>query len=190
MKKLLYWFGCIYFLFSCSKPEYYEKVEEELASGKRYDSLFLGLKLGMSSKEFYAVCWDLNKSGILREGPGNMTAEYRLDSTLLKHSARMNFYPTYHQDKIFEMPVTFYYDGWAPWNKDLFVDSLQLDVKHLLEKWYGEGFMEIKHPEKGTAYVKVDGNRRISIYKQSPDKVGVLFTDLLVEKEMDKVSKK
>jgi hypothetical protein len=170
------------FLSNCSQPEYYDVVERELASGKRYDSLFLGLNFGMTQKEFYAACWDMNKKGVLREGPGNMTAEYKVVNGL-KFPARMNFFPTFRQDKIYEMPVTFHYESWAPWNKEMFADSLQLDVKHLYEKWYGGGFMEIKHPQKGVAFVKVDGNRRISIYKHSDDKVGVLYTDLTVEKK-------
>lgn len=168
------------------QSEYHQIVERELAKGVRHDSLFLGLELGMTSKEFYAHCWELNKKGLVKQGPENMTVEYKINGDL-KHPATMNFYPSFHEDRIYEMPVTFAYEGWAPWNKDLFADSLQLDVLKLYENWYGTGFLKIEHPRKGAAYVKVDGNRRISIYKDIDDKtVNVLYTDLRVDEKLKK----
>lgn len=166
------------------QSEYHRMVETELAKGVRHDSLFLGLQLGMASKDFYAHCWELNKKGLIRQGPQNMTVEYKIND--LKHPATMNFYPSFHEDKIYEMPVTFAYEGWAPWNKDLFADRLQLDVLKLYERWYGKGFIKIEHSQRGAAYVKVDGNRRISIYKDINDKdVNVLYTDLKVDQKIE-----
>lgn len=52
----------------------------------------------------------------------------------------MNFYPNFHDDQIFAMPVFFNYKAWAPWNKELQSDILILEVKALMEKWYGKGF--------------------------------------------------
>ncbi|NND33064.1 MAG: hypothetical protein HKN76_10775, partial [Saprospiraceae bacterium] len=53
---------------SCQQNEYYRMEARELASGDRNDTLFFGLHLGMSSKEFYTHCWDLNQQGIVRQG--------------------------------------------------------------------------------------------------------------------------
>jgi hypothetical protein len=102
----------------------------------------------------------------------------------LKHAATMNFYPTFVQGKIAEMPVKFAYSGWAPWNKKLSADSLQIDVLTWYKEVYGNDFIAIKHPERGMAYVKIDGNRRISIFKENDLYVWAIFTDLLVRKDL------
>ena len=49
-------------IISCQTNPYLELERNELASGERYDSLFLGVKFGMTSKDFYAHCWDLKGS--------------------------------------------------------------------------------------------------------------------------------
>lgn len=182
--KYCIWF-CIILIVTTNcgrKSDYHEMVDKELAKGIREDSLFLGIQLGMTQKEFFSHCWELNQQKLIHESSGNFTVEYKMEE--LNHPARMNFYPAFHDDKIYQMPVTISYDAWAPWNKHLFGDSLQLDVLKFFEKKYGEGFIKIEHPEKGAAYVKVDGNRRISIFKENDMSVKVLYTDLLVEKEI------
>lgn len=183
MKKWMIFFGVLSTVWmSCSEGAKY-KIEEakELASGERYDSLFLDIKFGMTSKEFYARCWDLNKQGVLQQGSSNQFVLFRLDDEL-KMKADMNFYPSFYEDKIFEMPTTFHYRAFAPWNKATYSDSLQLDVLNYFKGIYGDDFYEITHPEKGVAFVKVDGNRRISIYKSDNRIVKVVFTDLSAEK--------
>lgn len=164
------------------KSGYHEMVERELAKGIREDSLFLGIQLGMTQKEFFSHCWELNHQKLVHEGPSNLTIEYKMEE--LDYPATMNFYPAFHEDNIYRMPVTISYDAWAPWNKYLFADSLQLDVLKFFEKKYGKGFIKIEHPKRGAAYVKVDGNRRISIFKGNDMSVKVLYTDILVEKEI------
>ena len=168
-------------LATACHSEYHQRVEEELAKGVRQDSLFLGITFGMSPKEFFAHCWELNKQGLIHEGAQNMTVMYEVED--LKEPATMNFYPDFYEDKIYEMPVTYAYKAWAPWNKELFADSLQQDVLKLYKKQYGNDFIAVEHPKKGVAYVRVDGNRRISIFKENDTQVKVLFTDLLAERK-------
>jgi hypothetical protein len=95
----------------------------------------------------------------------------------------MDFYPGFINGKIYEMPVRYFYNGWAPWNKSLSADSLQIEVYKYYEKQYGKGFIEVKHPKRGTAFVKIDGNRQISIFKEDDINVWAVFTDMLVKKE-------
>ena len=104
----------------------------------------------------------------------------------------MDFYPAFYKDRIYEMPVVFSYDGWAPWNKGQHADSLKIEVLDLMEEWFGTGFIEIENPNYngGNAFVKVDGNRRISIYNVDETKVYVDFVDLLVLKEVEKSHRK
>jgi hypothetical protein len=160
-------------------------VERELAKGNRQDSLFLGIRFGMTQKEFYGHCWELNHKELIKEGPQNLTVEYKMREELSK-PAVMNFYPEFHEDKIYQMPISITYEAWAPWNKNLFSDSLQVDVLRFFEKQYGKGFIKIEHPQRGIAYVKMDSNRRISIYKKNDSDVSVLFTDMLIEQKLKK----
>jgi len=167
----------------CSPRSKYERrLKHELASGIRYDSLFLGLYFGMPEKEFYLHCWNLNHKGLIKQGTTNTTAEAELKDEL-KYQAIMNFYPKFIAGKIFEMPVSFKYKGWAPWNKTLSSENLQKDVMLWYEKVYGDGFLKVKHPLHGTAYVKINGNRRITIFIEDDLHVWAVFTDLSVKKE-------
>jgi hypothetical protein len=81
------------------------------------------------------------------------------------------------------MPVQFHYKGWAPWNKKLSSEKLQADILNWYKKVYGAGFIKVKHPLHGIAYVKVDGNRRITIFKQDDLNVWAVFTDMLIKKD-------
>jgi len=164
---------------SCTtRMKYKYKLRRELASGERHDSLFLGLSLGMTQREFYLHCWRLNQKGLLRQGTGNSTAEYNVEKEL-KYPATMNFYPAFENNRIIEMPVTFKYNGWAPWNKALSADSLQQDVLNWYKKTYGDDFLKVAHPSRGHAWVRIDGNRRITIYKKDDMTVWTIFTDML-----------
>ncbi len=172
-------------LYSCSKKAHYEKlVSEGLESGVRHDTLFLGLTLGMSSKDFYSQCWELNKQGKIRQGSGNTSVLYELINEL-KSPVDVNFYPTYFEDKIYEMPVKFQYKSWAPWNKQFSSDTLQVELVKLFESWYGGSFIELKNEVKSDVYIKIDGNRRISIYRDPGHEgaVWALYTDMSVDEK-------
>jgi len=170
-------------MMGCTPRQKYEAmVRKGIASGERYDSLFLGLRLGMTSKDFYSKCWEMNKQGLIRQGNSNTTVLYRINE--FGDEVEMNFYPNFKDDKIYEMPAQYNYSGWSPWTKRWFADSLQLKLLKKYEEWYGEGFIKVEHGFYGAAYIKVDGNRRITIYKKDDQFVGVIFTDLLVEKAL------
>ncbi|MES1225542.1 MAG: hypothetical protein ABUT20_59230, partial [Bacteroidota bacterium] len=95
----------------------------------------------------------------------------------------MFFYPDFMNGKIAEMRVSFSYAGWAPWNKNLFADSLLPKVLLLYNKWYkgGNPFITIKDKQKGNIYIKIDGNRRITVGKADDMTVKVNYTDLYIE---------
>ncbi len=164
------WAGCD------TRTPYERWVDEELASGERHDSLFLGIYLGMPEKAFYDHCLELNRDSIVTDGL-NMTVEYPLPG--FEPEATMLFFPRFEDGVIAEMPVTIGYNGWAPWNRNLWADSLLPRVVHMLEEWYGEGFrlMEVPgypHP----TFVRIDGNRQIVAWPEGEQYVKVVFTDL------------
>lgn len=171
-------------IVACREQSEYEKLlKSELAKNIRYDSLFLGLHFDMSSKDFYTACWEMNKQGLIMQGPGNLSVEYNLDSSQLKSPAYMRFYPKFKAEKIHVMPVEFIYKAWAPWNQQLSADSLLLDVKEMFERWYGGEFIYLED-ESGNIklWVKIDGNRRIRLYIKNISTVKAEFVNLL---EMD-----
>lgn len=167
----------------CSpKAKYEHRLKREMASGVRYDSLFMGFYFGMPEKEFYLHCWRMNKKGLARQGESNNTVLCQLKNEL-KYPASMDFYPRFTEGKIYEIPVRFKYVGWAPWNKNLTSDNLQLKVLKWYEGIYGRGFIKVKHPTRGSAFIKIDGNRRITIFKQNDLYVWAVFTNMLVKKD-------
>ncbi len=165
----------------CTPAKKYERqLKRGLASGIRYDSLFMDLSLGMTENEFFDVCWDMNRNGLVRQALDNRSVEYKMKDEL-KFPAVMNFYPVFAEEKIWQMKVSFIYDGWAPWNKEQSATNLALDVKHWYEKIYGNGFITVAHPLFGEAYTKIDGNRRITIYIENDQLVWAIFTDMSSE---------
>jgi hypothetical protein len=82
------------------------------------------------------------------------------------------------------MPVKFTYAGWAPWNKRLSSDSLQLDVMQWIKKNHGNSFMKVDHPKRGSAYINLEGNRRITVFKENDMNVWAVFSDMSVMKEL------
>lgn len=175
-------------LTSCqqtSYDEYKSLVKVELASNHRVDSLFLGISLGMPGRDFYRLCWDMNRQGILTDGENNTAVLYKLKDQL-KYPASMNFYPDFKDNRISSMGVSFKYDAWAPWNKHLDSDHLREDVVQLMESWYpgSNPFIRMEDEERGIIHVKVDGNRRIIVGAYNEAYVKVVFTDLSVENEL------
>lgn len=169
------------FLTACGS-EYQRLEKRELASGKVVKGLFLGLELGMNRKAFFDACWALNKKGMLTNGPSELSVEHSLVFPSGK-AGKMRFYPNFEEDKIYLMPVEFSYDGWSPWNEDLAVEALRTDVVQLFEKWYGEGFIEVTNKDKSQiAFVKMDGNRRVRIFKKTLSSVRAEISDLPVQK--------
>lgn len=165
----------------CSPGARYEyRLKRELASGIRYDTLFMGFHLGMTDKDFYTLCWELNREGIIRQSTNNTSVEYD-PADKLNHPSTMTFYPKFEDGKIVEMPVQFSYDGWAPWNKELSSSALTEDIKRWYEEEYGPGFIKVTHPVKGKAFTKIDGNRRITIYQEDDLYAWAIFTDMAAE---------
>ncbi|MEO1049031.1 MAG: hypothetical protein AAFX87_00280 [Bacteroidota bacterium] len=166
-----------------NRPEYFKIEERELNSGVRFDSLFMGLNIGMTEKEFYAHCAGLNKENKVGIGANELHLVHEMDE--LEHPSEWNFYPRFHEEKIFKVPVNVAYKNWSPWNKELWSDKLEKDILTFFEKKYGGDFLEVEDPKRGTAYVKVQGNRRITVYTKDERYVSVLYVDLPTEKLLD-----
>ena len=187
--KMFFFIAAFICFISCNNDmrQYESLMQKEIASGKQADSIFFGIHFRMTSKQFFAHCWQLNKQGIFTDGINNMAVLYKLNNNELNYDASLNFYPEFRDNKIYKMWATFQYNGWAPWNKHMYADSLLPDVLKLYKTWYKEGnpFMSIHDETKGIIYVKVDGNRRITIGRYDDMLVKVDYTDLSADKPAD-----
>ncbi|WP_194976157.1 hypothetical protein [Aquiflexum lacus] len=148
------------------------------------DSLFFGIHLGMAQKDFFDHCTELNKQQMITQGPGgNTNVEHRIKNEF-DNEVSMRFFPTFIDNKIFEMPVTYSYIAWAPWNKQYWADSLLGKVLVKYKEWYGDDFKLLNHPTQGKVYYKIDGKRRINLFIKDEQFVQAVFTDLKVEKRL------
>lgn len=180
MKSTIEAIVCLFFsslMFSCERPG------GASADNGNTDSLFLGISLGMDRQAFYDYCWEQNKKKLFTHGPTNQSVEYKLVDGF-ETPVSMRFYPTFHEDRIFEMPVTFTYDAWAPWNRQYWADSLLVRMLPVFKKWYGEDFKKLDHPTMGDVYYKIDGTRRINLFRKDDQYVQAVFTDLVVERKL------
>tara|TARA_Y100000992_G_scaffold286704_1_gene238838 strand:- start:1178 stop:1744 length:567 start_codon:yes stop_codon:yes gene_type:complete len=186
-KKIKYQFFIISIVFSCSMDSYYSLEKSELNSGIRNDSLFLGIKFGMTSSEFYSHCWDLNKRKLVTQGPSNNSVRYLIPTQSIGQNIEMLFYPVFNRDTVYEVNSTYSYTAWAPWNDGTDSEYLIKEVKDILSDWYDADFIPVKNPKSDDfLYVTVDGNRRITITEVSDREVRARFTDLLIEKKIKK----
>lgn len=181
--KSINWILIVVLLAGCRQSAvdaYNAQVKKELAGNKKVNDIFMGISLGMNSKDFYMHCWEMNKKGMFTDGSGNTAVKYRLTNNELRHPAEMNFYPEFKNGKIVNMWVKFQYEGWSPWNKNMDSDDLLEDVLQLYKKWYPDGnpFITMTDKNKGNLYVKVDGNRRIIIGRFDEVQVKADYSDL------------
>lgn len=148
------------------------------------DSLFLGLYLGMPQKGFFDHCTELNKQRIITQGPGGSTSvEHKIIGTY-GSDVSMRFYPTFIEEKIYEMPVTYTYESWAPWNKEFSSVVLFPKILESYKSIYGDDFQIVNHPYQGKVYYKMDGKRRINLFIKDDQFVQAIFTDMEVEQRL------
>lgn len=175
---------CLCIFFAC-KSDYTKYVERELDKGVNNDSLIFDMKIGQTQKEFFEMCWNLNKQKLVDQGTGAKSVKYLepiIDSLNPGiYRKEMLFFGIFDEQKIMQgMDISFNYVSWAPWNKQLQSDSLLLDVKKkILREYPGNDFMEIDIKElKIKAYAKIDGNRQILLYRKNDKDVVVKIENL------------
>ncbi|MBN3583873.1 hypothetical protein JYB64_15870 [Algoriphagus aestuarii] len=170
----------IFFIQSCDSS-FFHSSEDTISET---DSLFLGFYLGMPQKDFFDHCTELNKQQKITQGPGGSTnVEYRIvdeyDSEI-----SMRFFPTFIDEKVYEMPVLYTYVAWAPWNRQYWAENLLPEVLEKYKLTYGDDFELLDHPTQGKVYYKIDGKRRINLFVKDEQFVQAVFTDLKVEKRL------
>lgn len=186
---IIFCFSLSFVLLGCNqsneaKYKHFEKME--LAKGMRYDSLFKGLYLKMPFKEFRTYSFDMNIKGKFKQGGQKSPNWVQSELNEMSYPATLTFYPQFKKDSINEMNAAIYYEN-ATFNDGIFEsDSLMLDVLNLLDTWYGGKTFKIKSPNfyKEDVYVKVNGNRRITVYPDASGQIiNLWYVDLTNLKE-------
>jgi hypothetical protein len=169
-------------LSSGCQSDYTKLVKEELAKGVRYDSVLLGINLGDTRNDFYGRCFDLNKSHLVTDGGGGFVKYMLIDSIFHKDPVGIEvlFHANFdNKDKLAEMLLELTYAGWSPANPAYSADSLKVNTMKLLKHWYGGNDFIIAKVNDKDMTVKLDGNRRILIYKKDEQNVEVKIQDIL-----------
>jgi len=168
------------------ESEYSKLLKQELKSGKSFNDLVLGLKIGQTKDDFFEICADLNKKKLITSGARNLYPEYILypkDSVENGKKIRMSFMGIFDNDRIMKgMDIRFNYYSWIAWREEYNSDNLINEIKDTLQLWYpGNNFIEIDlqlDSKNNLAYVKVDGNRQITMYKIDGRDVAVIIEDV------------
>ena len=168
------------------ESEYSKLLKKELKSGKSFNDLVLGLKIGQTKDDFFEICADLNKKKLITSGARNLYPEYILypkDSVKNGKKIRMSFMGIFDNDRIMKgMDIRFNYYSWIAWREEYNSDNLINEIKDTLQLWYpGNNFIEIDlklDSKNNLAYVKIDGNRQITMYKIDGRDVAVIIEDV------------
>jgi len=166
----------------CVESDYTRLVKQELARNIRMDSVLLGIHLGDTREEFYGQCFDLNKQRLVTQGPNGATVQYLFIDSLV-HAVptpmRLLFIPRFDaRDTIAELNLEYSYVGWSPWNSNLQVDTLFVKVQQMLIRSYGGNPFVFPKIEGVKTPVKLDGNRRMIVYKKDERNVVVKVQDI------------
>jgi len=168
------------------ESEYSKLLKKELKSGKSFNDLVLGLKIGQTKDDFFEICAELNKKKLITSGARNLYPEYILypkDSVENGKKIRMSFMGIFDNDRIMKgMDIRFNYYSWIAWREEYNSDNLINEIKDTLQLWYpGNNFIEIDlklDSKNNLAYVKIDGNRQITMYKIDGRDVAVIIEDV------------
>lgn len=159
------------FLWGCNQSEYDRVVAQELATGVEHTEMLFDLKIGLSKKEFYGKCWQLNKDKLVSQGPSNQYVRHVLDSVspIYNPSSKMEmlFFGLFDEEDIMRgMRFRFSYTAWAPWNKELQPEQLQEEIKTMMMTLFpGNDFFNLeKQVNDSPIAVKIDGNRLITVF--------------------------
>ena len=166
----------------CYESEYSKQVHTEMSKNINRDALIFKMKFGDTKKDFFERCWNLNKKGLVKEGPDNKFVQHILKANKPNvNDIRMLFYGLFdEQDMMHGMNMEFSYLAYGPLNKHLTAKKLSVAVRDTIQEWFpGNQFIKLNMKlENKEAFAKVDGNRQIVLYNRDDKDIIVKITDL------------
>lgn len=154
--------------------------DQELAKNVRYDSVFLGFRLGDTRNAFMDKCMSLNKQQLVTQGPRGGVLYYLRDSLhqQLDDIKVLIFARFDEQEIVNRIDLEFSYNAWAPWNKQYQSEVLLKNLTKLMMDWYGGNeFIHVTIEGKELP-VKIDGNRRLLLRLEDAQTVIMRVSDL------------
>lgn len=166
------------------EPSYEELVRQELNRGLRYDSIIYGVYLGMSYDEFTRYCFEQNQRGVFRPNETGNAVQVTWTEGF-DFPVKFEFFPAEVTDKF--APINRYqasvrYRDYSHYNPDMTVANLLSETLAFYKQGYGgHDFLRVPQDDPWVKYhyVKVDGNRKITV-TASPvgSKLVIYFEDL------------
>ena len=164
-----------------NRTSYAELVSQELARESAVDSLLLGLYFDMPMERFFSYCFEMNQKGVFFQYGGRSQVLHTYEHEF-STPVDFVFFPVGGHAAIQQLEGTMTFKNWAPFSKEFTAGKLQEEVKVFLEKQLGgRPFIQVDHPQGywPYAYVKVDSNRKILLYRSFDDqKVHLVFENL------------
>ena len=166
------------------EPNYEEVVQEELRRGERYDSVVHKVRLGMSYDAFTRYCFEQNQRGVFKPNATGNAVQLTWTEGF-GFPVKFEFFPTEVTDKF--APIRAYrasvrYRDYSLYNPKMAVEHLLPETLAYFERGYGgRNFLRVPQDDPWVKYryVKVDGNRQITVV---PSPVGselvIRFGDL------------
>ena len=159
-----------------------QRIETELASGKRYDTIFLGLTFGMSEKEFTSELSKLVRAGKLYVNSSDQY-EYKFEfKGGTYESAKANLNSEFHSDSLFQLTLIV-----EPEISFGSRDLIKLKLINLyIDKYFAATLEKESLLGEHDDYVIIKGNLQIEILT-SINGAHVIYTDLSKEKEINRL---
>ncbi len=156
-----------------------EKIESELASLIRNDTIFLGLRFGMSKSEFNSQLKKLLKEDkIYFNEANNYEYEFSFGDDELSIKGLATFGAEYFNDKLYKFSISVKPDGLIS-NPEL----IQLRLVLMYGSKYGHSYLKMKSLiNDNDNYIWIDGNRMIELIEGFDD-ARIFYTDLIAERE-------
>lgn len=189
IKKLYITILILILCFSCTEHKekgtnFEKKLETEINSGIRNDTIFLGYTFGMSKKEFAQKTKNLRKEGKLYVNKSDMLAyKMTIAENDFGKDVEATYSPDFYQDKLFELGVS------VKSTKYNTPELTQLQLVNLFTNKYGS----YDHKEESVLedydnYIWIDGNRHIKIAVGFTD-ARIFYTDILAKREFENQKK-
>lgn len=164
-----------------NEPNYAGLVAQELARAAQVDQLVLGLHFNMPMETFFRYCFEMNQQGLFFQNQGDAQVLYTYQEEF-GTPVDFVFFPVGGHQSIQELEGAMTYQSWAPFTRDFTAEKLQQEVIRYFEKELGgRSFIPIDHPLQywPKAYVKLDANRKILLYRSFDDRqLHIVFENL------------
>ena len=126
----------------------------------------------------------MNKEKTISQGPKNQYALHILEPGSVRgedEKIELLFYGIFDQDKIMHgMDIRMRYPKWSIWSEEYQAENLvPKAINYFSDLFEGNDFITVPLKKVNqNSYVKVDGNRQITIYAKDSQEVAIKIEDL------------